>query len=188
MDNKNLSMLCDFYELTMSNGYFKNDFYRRNTYFDVFFRSIPDHGGFAIAAGLEQIVEYIQQLHFTEEDIAYLRSKKLFDQGFLDYLRSFRFTGDLYAVPDDVAVCRCENVSAADIREAGRDGLTDINEVKLRTRAGMGNCQGRTCGPALAAIAAETAGRAIPDMGRLHVRSPLRPVPLSALLRLPETK
>ena len=95
---------------------------------------------------------------------------------------------DLYAVPDDVAVCRCENVSAADIREAVRDGLTDINEVKLRTRAGMGNCQGRTCGPALAAIAAETAGRAIPDMGRLHVRSPLRPVPLSALLRLPETK
>jgi len=91
-------------------------------------------------------------------------------------------------VPDDVAVCRCENVSAADIREAVRDGLTDINEVKLRTRAGMGNCQGRTCGPALAAIAAETAGRAIPDMGRLHVRSPLRPVPLSALLRLPETK
>ena len=66
--------------------------------------------------------------------------------------------------------------------------VTDINEVKLRTRAGMGNCQGRTCGPALAAIAAETAGRAIPDMGRLHVRSPLRPVPLSALLRLPETK
>ena len=95
---------------------------------------------------------------------------------------------DLYAVPDDVTVCRCENVSAADIREAVRDGLTDINEVKLRTRAGMGNCQGRTCGPALAAIAAETAGRAIPDMGRLHVRSPLRPVPLSALLRLPETK
>lgn len=104
MDNKNLSMLCDFYELTMSNGYFKNDFYRRNTYFDVFFRSIPDHGGFAIAAGLEQIVEYIQQLHFTEEDIAYLRSKKLFDQGFLDYLRSFRFTGDLYAVPEGTPV------------------------------------------------------------------------------------
>ena len=104
MDNRNLSMLCDFYELTMSNGYFKNDFYRRNTYFDVFFRSIPDHGGFAIAAGLEQIVEYIQQLHFTEEDIAYLRSKKLFDQGFLDYLRSFRFTGDLYAVPEGTPV------------------------------------------------------------------------------------
>ncbi len=104
MDHKNLSMLCDFYELTMSNGYFKNGFYKRNTYFDVFFRNIPDQGGFAIAAGLEQVVKYIQQLHFTEEDIAYLRSKQLFDEGFLEYLSNFRFTGDLYAVPEGTPV------------------------------------------------------------------------------------
>lgn len=95
---------------------------------------------------------------------------------------------DLYAVPDDVVICRCEDVRAADIREAVADGLAEVNEIKLRTRAGMGNCQGRTCGPALAAIAAEAAGKAIPDMGRLHVRAPLRPVPLAALRRLLETK
>jgi len=104
MENRNLSMLCDFYELTMGNGYFKNGFFTKNTYFDVFFRSIPDRGGFAIAAGLEQIVQYIEQLHFTEEDIAYLRSKNTFDEGFLSYLRNFRFTGDLYAVPEGTPV------------------------------------------------------------------------------------
>ena len=70
----------------------------------MFFRSILDNGGFAIAGGLEQIVEYIQQLHFTEDDIAYLCSKKLFDEGFLEYLRTFRFTGDLYAVPEGTPI------------------------------------------------------------------------------------
>ena len=70
MDERNLSMLCDFYELTMSNGYFKNGFYKKTAYFDVFFRSVPDNGGFAIAAGLSQIIEYIENLHFSEEDIA----------------------------------------------------------------------------------------------------------------------
>lgn len=91
---------------------------------------------------------------------------------------------DLFAVPDDVTVCRCENVTAADIREAVREGLTDVNEIKLRTRAGMGNCQGRTCGPALAAIAAHTADKAVSDMGMLRVRAPLRPIPLAAMARL----
>ncbi len=104
MDERNLSMLCDFYELTMGNGYFKNGFYKKIAYFDVFFRSIPDRGGFAIAAGLEQIIRYIERLRFTEEDIAYLRSKNVFDEGFLSYLRDFRFTGDLYAVPEGTPV------------------------------------------------------------------------------------
>ena len=104
MNNANLTMLCDFYELTMSNGYFKNGFYKKNTYFDVFFRSIPDGGGFAIAAGLEQIVDYIRNLHFTQEDIEFLRSKNMFDEGFLEYLRGFRFTGDMYAVPEGTPV------------------------------------------------------------------------------------
>lgn len=97
-------MLCDFYELTMGNGYLKNGFYKKTAYFDVFFRSVPDGGGFAIAAGLEQIIAYIKQLHFTEEDIAYLRSKNLFDEEFLSYLKDFQFTGDIYAVPEGTPV------------------------------------------------------------------------------------
>ena len=91
----NLSMLFDFYEMTMANGYFREGMQERVTYFDVFFRRVPDGGGFAIAAGLEQLVEYIQNLHFDEDDIAYLRSKNLFQEDFLDYLRDFRFTGDV---------------------------------------------------------------------------------------------
>ena len=104
MNNDNLTMLCDFYELTMSNGYFKNGYYKRITYFDVFFRSVPDNGGFAIAAGLEQVVEYIKNLHFSKEDIDFLRSKKIFDEKFLDYLKDFKFTGDIYAVPEGTPV------------------------------------------------------------------------------------
>ena len=88
----------------MSNGYLKNGFYKKITYFDVFYRTVPDGGGFAIAAGLEQIIEYIKQLHFSEEDIAYLRSKNMFDEEFLDYLKNFRFTGDIYAVPEGTPV------------------------------------------------------------------------------------
>ena len=104
MNCDNLTMLCDFYELTMSNGYFINGFYKRTTYFDVFFRNVPDNGGFAIAAGLEQVVNYIENLHFSKEDIDFLRSKKIFDEEFLDYLKDFRFTGDIYAVPEGTPV------------------------------------------------------------------------------------
>ena len=104
MENRNLTMLCDFYELTMAGGYFKNGIHKRNAYFDVFFRSVPDGGGFAIAAGLEQIVNYIKDLHFSAEDLDYLRSKNLFDEEFLNYLADFRFTGDIYAVPEGTPV------------------------------------------------------------------------------------
>ena len=104
MTEKNLAMLCDFYEFTMSNGYFKNGFYKKNTYFDVFYRSVPDGGGFAIAAGLEQFIEYIKDLHFTEENIQFLREKNIFDEEFLAYLKDFRFTGDIYAVPEGTPV------------------------------------------------------------------------------------
>lgn len=100
----NLTMLCDFYELTMANGYFEKGMAERITYFDVFFRKCPDGGGFAIAAGLEQVVEYIRDLHFSEDDIAYLRGRKMFSEAFLDYLRNFRFTGDIYAVPEGTPV------------------------------------------------------------------------------------
>ena len=89
----NMTMLCDFYELTMGNGYFEAGCKERITYFDVFFRKVPDGGGFAIAAGLEQLIDYIENLHFTDEDIAYLRGRKLFSEAFLDYLKNFRFTG-----------------------------------------------------------------------------------------------
>lgn len=105
MNNQtNFTMLCDFYELSMANGYFQTPLKDRITYFDVFFRSIPDNGGFAIAAGLEQVVDYIQNLHFTEEDIEYLRSKGGFVEEFLDYLRNFRFTGDIWAVPEGTPI------------------------------------------------------------------------------------
>ena len=84
----NLTMLCDFYELTMANGYFENGYKDRITYFDLFFRRCPDGGGFCIAAGLEQVVQYIQELHFSEEDIAYLRGREMFSEEFLEYLRN----------------------------------------------------------------------------------------------------
>ena len=100
----NLTMLCDFYELTMGNGYFESGLKDQVTYFDVFYRNVPDNGGFAIAAGLEQVIEYIENLHFSDEDIAYLRGRNLFSEGFLDYLRDFRFTGDIYAVPEGTPV------------------------------------------------------------------------------------
>ena len=100
----NLSMLCDFYELTMGNGYFETGMKDRICYFDVFFRKCPDNGGFAIAAGLEQIIDYIQKLHFSPEDIDYLRSRNLFSPAFLAYLKDFRFTGDLWAVPEGTPI------------------------------------------------------------------------------------
>jgi len=100
----NLTMLCDFYELTMANGYFEKGYKDRMCYFDVFFRQCPDNGGFAIAAGLEQIIDYIQNLHFSAEDIAYLRGRKLFSEAFLQYLENFRFTGDIWAVPEGTPI------------------------------------------------------------------------------------
>ena len=100
----NMTMLCDFYELTMGNGYFKAGYKDRITHFDLFFRNVPDKGGYAIAAGLEQVIEYIQDLHFDPEDIEYLRSRNMFDEGFLDYLANFKFTGDIFAVPEGTPV------------------------------------------------------------------------------------
>lgn len=104
MDKRNLTLLCDFYEITMANGYFRCG--KRDTiaYFDVFFRDIPDGGGFAIAAGLGQIIDYIKDLHFDNDDIEYLRSQNLFDEDFLEYLSNFKFTGDIYAVPEGTPI------------------------------------------------------------------------------------
>ncbi len=104
MIKQNYTLLCDFYELTMANGYFKNKMSNEIAYFDLFFRQVPDKGGFAIAAGLEQVVEYIKSLKFTDEDIEFLKSKNLFDEEFLNYLKNFKFTGDIWAVPEGTPV------------------------------------------------------------------------------------
>ena len=100
----NYTMLFDFYELTMGNGYFQTGLTDRICYFDVFFRNVPDGGGFAIAAGLEQVIRYIQDLHFDPEDVDFLRTKGLFSEEFLQFLLEFRFTGDIWAVPEGTPI------------------------------------------------------------------------------------
>lgn len=95
---RNLALLCDFYEFTMSYGYLKSDLAGQICYFDVYFRQMPDNGGYVIAAGLHQIISFIENLHFDDDDIEFFRSKNLFDDEFLDFLREFKFSGDLYAV------------------------------------------------------------------------------------------
>ena len=102
--SRNLTMLFDYYELTMGNGYFQSGLKDRISYFDLYFRKNPDEGGYAIAAGLEQVIEYVKDLHFSEEDIAYLRSRGCFSEEFLEYLKNFRFTGDIWAVPEGTVV------------------------------------------------------------------------------------
>lgn len=104
MNEINYTMLCDFYELTMGNGYFKSGMKDKIAYFDLFFRQIPDGGGYAIACGLDQIIDYINNLHFSENDIEFLRSKGIFSEEFLDYLKHFKFVGDIYAVPEGTVV------------------------------------------------------------------------------------
>lgn len=104
MDARNLSMLVDFYELTMGNGFLENGVGEQIAYFDMFYRQAPDGAAYAIAAGLEQVIDYLKKLTFTEEDIAYLRSKNLFCERFLDYLRNFRFTCDVWAIPEGTPI------------------------------------------------------------------------------------
>lgn len=101
---KNLTMIMDLYELTMSNGIFNSD--RRNeiTYFDMFFRRVPDDGGYAIMAGIEQLIEYMNNLEFSDDDIAYLRGLKLFSDDFIDYLKVFKFTCDVWAMPEGTVI------------------------------------------------------------------------------------
>ena len=96
----NYTMMTDFYELTMANGYFLSGKKDEIVYFDLYYRDVPDNGGFAIFAGLKDIVEYIQNLKFTEEDINFLRTKNIFSEEFLKYLKDFKFSGDIYAMPE----------------------------------------------------------------------------------------
>lgn len=104
MDKMNLTMLTDFYELTMANGYLENGIGDRTAYFDMFFRTVPDQGSFAIMAGVEQLITYLQNLKFDDTDIEYLRNKKIFSEEFLEYLRDFKFSCDVWAVPEGTPV------------------------------------------------------------------------------------
>ena len=99
-DKRNLTMMMDFYEMTMANGYFASDDKDAKVAFDVFYRKNPDEGGFAIFAGLEQVIEYVENMCFSEEDVEYFRAQHMFSEEFLDYLRNFHFTGDIYSLPE----------------------------------------------------------------------------------------
>jgi nicotinate phosphoribosyltransferase len=103
MRPSNLTLLTDLYELTMMQGYFKNPT-DQVVVFDAFYRTNPYNGGYAICCGLEQVIEYIRELHFAPDDIDYLRSLNIFDDDFLEYLRGFHFTGDIYAIPEGTVV------------------------------------------------------------------------------------
>ena len=103
MDKRNLEMIADFYEFTMANGYLQKNM-NEIAYFDVFFRKVPDNGGFAICAGLAQIIDFIKNLHFEEDDIEYLKKQNIFSEDFLIYLRNFKFSGDIWAIPEGTVV------------------------------------------------------------------------------------
>lgn len=104
MSYKDKALITDFYELTMANGYYSTGYRDRIAYFDVFFRDVPDNGGYAVFAGLEQVIDYIENIRFSDEDIEFLRSKNTFDEDFLNYLKTFRFTGDIYAMPEGTPI------------------------------------------------------------------------------------
>ncbi len=104
LSKRNLTLLTDFYELTMAGGYFECEHRDRTAYFDMFYRNNPDKGGYAIMAGVEQMIEYLTNLHFTDEDIDFLRSKNCFTEGFLDYLKDFEFQCDVWAVPEGTPI------------------------------------------------------------------------------------
>lgn len=102
--SKNLSLLTDFYEFTMSNGFFAKNMTNKQAYFDVFFRRIPDNGGYVIVSGLEQVIDYIKNLKFDSDDIDFLKNTNKFSEAFLEYLSNFKFTGDVWAIPEGTVV------------------------------------------------------------------------------------
>ena len=135
-DSRNISMMMDFYEMTMANGYFENGGINTKVAFDVFYRRNPDGGGFAIFAGLEQIIEYVENMHFTEEDVEYFRQQNLFNEDFLNYLANFHFHGDIYAFPEGTIMYPNEPVMlvVADLIDAQLIEtaiLTQINHQSL---------------------------------------------------------
>lgn len=135
-DKRNISMMMDLYEMTMAYGYFMGNATQDRVTFDVFYRKNPDGAGFAIFAGLEQIIEYIENLHFDEDDIAYFRSLNLFDEKFLDFLREYHFTGDVCAFPEGTIMYPNEpiltvNAPLLDAQLVETAILTQINHQSL---------------------------------------------------------
>ena len=132
---RNLTMLTDLYELTMMYGYWKKGMGKNRAVFDMFYRATSEITAYAIAAGLEQVIEYVNNLHFAEEDIAYLRSLNLFDESFLDYLSNFKFTGDIMAVPEGTIVFLYEPIVrvTAPIMEAQLIETALLNIVNHQT-------------------------------------------------------
>ena len=110
MDNRNLTMLMDLYELTMANGIFGSEYKGVKAYFDMFFRRIPDDGGYAVMAGIEQLIDYLNNLHFDDDDIKYLRGLNLFSKEFLEYLADFKFSCDVWAVPEGTPIFPSEPI------------------------------------------------------------------------------
>ena len=117
LNTYNLTMLTDFYEITMANGYFNSDIRDSEACFDVFFRRVPDGGGFAIMAGLEQIIRYMDNLKFTDEDIDYLRTKNCFTEDFLEYLKDFNFSCDVWSIPEGYPIFPHEPVMTGKSRQ-----------------------------------------------------------------------
>ena len=135
-DRRNVSMMMDLYELTMANGYFLEERNDTKVAFDVFYRRNPDQGGFSVFAGLEQVLQYLEDMHFEAEDIAYLRSLNLFDDRFLDWLADFHFHGNVYAFPEGSIIYPNEPIITvvADLVEAQlieTELLTQINHQSL---------------------------------------------------------
>lgn len=135
-DHRNISMMMDLYELTMANGYYLQQKHDDKVAFDVFYRKNPEDGGFSIFAGLEQVLQYLENMHFAPEDIRYLRSLNMFDEGFLDYLSNFNFHGDVYAFPEGTIMYPSEPVITivAGLCEAQiieTELLTQINHQSL---------------------------------------------------------
>lgn len=127
-EKRTLGMLMDFYELTMSNAYLNEGLKNKIVYFDMFFRKVPENGGFVIMSGVEQIIEYIESLSFDDEDISYLRSLNIFKEEFLSYLRDFKFSGSIYAVPEGTPIFPGEPILTvkAPIIEASINRNNDI--------------------------------------------------------------
>ena len=122
----NLTLLTDLYELTMMQGYFKTG-NNRTVIFDAFHRKNPCDGGYSISCGLDQVIDYINNLHFTEDDITYLRSLNIFDEDFLEYLANFKFTGDIYAIPEG-SECVTQ-LKVMELWNSVLDELKDLTQV-----------------------------------------------------------
>ena len=173
---RNISMMMDLYELTMANGYFLEEQEKKKVAFDVFYRRNPDEGGFAIFAGLEQILEYLEGMRFEPEDIEYLRSLGHFDESFLAYLADFRFHGDVYAFPEGTVMYPGEPIITvvADLVEAQlieTELLAQVNHQSLiATKANriVRSAKGRSVSD-FGARRAHNNDAAIYEIGRAHV-------------------